>query len=149
MYVLLEFWQKIMAIPIMNPLSWFMIISFVHCVQTKIFQLLLLVQKRWYSGFNRWPLSSPKTKRMKSYINFWKKQLFTNCMYFNALYWKICIALFCRSSHTLPPADTSTATVILNAPYQNYSNGFVKSHTFFKKLLLNVLVYPYFLRIRL
>ena len=25
MYVLLEFWQKIMAIPIMNPLSWFMI----------------------------------------------------------------------------------------------------------------------------
>ena len=26
MYVLLEFWQKIMAIPIMNPLSWFMII---------------------------------------------------------------------------------------------------------------------------
>jgi len=24
-YVLLEFWQKIMAIPIMNPLSWFMI----------------------------------------------------------------------------------------------------------------------------
>ena len=24
MYVLLEFWQKIMAIPIMNPLSWFM-----------------------------------------------------------------------------------------------------------------------------
>ena len=26
MYVLLEFWQKIMAIPIMNPLSWFMIV---------------------------------------------------------------------------------------------------------------------------
>ena len=25
MYVLLKFWQKIMAIPIMNPLSWFMI----------------------------------------------------------------------------------------------------------------------------
>ena len=25
MYVLLEFWQKIMAILIMNPLSWFMI----------------------------------------------------------------------------------------------------------------------------
>ena len=25
MYVLLEFWQKIMAIPIMNPLSWFTI----------------------------------------------------------------------------------------------------------------------------
>ena len=25
MYVLLEFWQKIMAIPIMNPLSCFMI----------------------------------------------------------------------------------------------------------------------------
>ena len=25
MYVLLEFWQKIMAIPIMSPLSWFMI----------------------------------------------------------------------------------------------------------------------------
>ena len=24
MYVLLEFWQKIIAIPIMNPLSWFM-----------------------------------------------------------------------------------------------------------------------------
>ena len=27
MYVLLGFWQKIMAIPIMNPLSWFMIKS--------------------------------------------------------------------------------------------------------------------------
>ena len=25
MYVLLELWQKIMAIPIMNPLLWFMI----------------------------------------------------------------------------------------------------------------------------
>ena len=25
MNVLLEFWQKIMVIPIMNPLSWFMI----------------------------------------------------------------------------------------------------------------------------
>ena len=29
MYVLLEFWQKIMAIPIMNPLSWFVITVFV------------------------------------------------------------------------------------------------------------------------
>ena len=28
MYVLLEFLQKIMAIPIMNPLSWFMMITF-------------------------------------------------------------------------------------------------------------------------
>ena len=27
MYVLLEFWQKIIAIPIMNPLSWFVIES--------------------------------------------------------------------------------------------------------------------------
>ena len=27
MYVLLEFWQKIMVIPIMNPLSWFMIVT--------------------------------------------------------------------------------------------------------------------------
>jgi len=26
-YVLLEFWQKIKAIPIMNPLSWFMIVK--------------------------------------------------------------------------------------------------------------------------
>jgi len=31
-YVLLEFWQKIMAIPIMNPLSWFMIASQCHCI---------------------------------------------------------------------------------------------------------------------
>ena len=30
MYVLLEFWQKIMAIPIMNPLSWFMTTIVVH-----------------------------------------------------------------------------------------------------------------------
>ena len=28
MYVLLEFWQKIMAIPIMNPLLWFMIMKY-------------------------------------------------------------------------------------------------------------------------
>ena len=27
MYVLLEFWQKTIAIPIMNPLSWFMIMK--------------------------------------------------------------------------------------------------------------------------
>ena len=33
MYVLLEFWQKTIAIPIMNPLSWFMILSYVSSQQ--------------------------------------------------------------------------------------------------------------------
>ena len=31
--------------------------------------------------------------------------------------------------------------------FVQYSNGFVKSHAFFKKTLLNALVYPYFIRI--
>jgi len=39
-YVLLEFWQKIMVIPIMNPLSWFMIYVTIsvktHIVRTSI-----------------------------------------------------------------------------------------------------------------
>ena len=45
MYVLLEFWQKIMAIPIMNPLSWFMI-SFVTFFRLLIvgFELCLFIQ---------------------------------------------------------------------------------------------------------
>ena len=39
MYVLLEFWQKIMAIPIMNPLSWFMIEMVVNKIATIIREL--------------------------------------------------------------------------------------------------------------
>ena len=31
MYVQLEFWQKIIVIPIMNPLSWFMILYYMIC----------------------------------------------------------------------------------------------------------------------
>ena len=30
MYVLLEFWQKTIAIPIMNPLSWFMKLNILY-----------------------------------------------------------------------------------------------------------------------
>jgi len=34
----------------------------VHCKQTMIFELFWLGQIRWYIGFNRWPLPSPRTR---------------------------------------------------------------------------------------
>ena len=59
----------------------------------KIFEL---GQIRWYPGFNCWLLSSPRPRRVKKWTIFFQNtQLFTQLMYFNALYWKICIALLC------------------------------------------------------
>ena len=51
MYALLEFWQKkIMAIPIMNPLSWFMIEQSL-CLSNRVFSRIrcLTIHKCWSS----------------------------------------------------------------------------------------------------
>jgi len=42
------------------------------------FELLLLGRIIWYSGFNRWPLPSPRTMRVKNF--FQNMQLFTQCI---------------------------------------------------------------------
>ena len=46
----------------------------------KIFELLLLGQIRWYPGFNRCPLPSPRTRHVKSLRIFSNAQLFTRCI---------------------------------------------------------------------
>ena len=63
-----------------------------RCNQTKIFELLLLGQIKWCPIFNHWPLPSPRIRRVKK-VNDFSKYAIIYSMYFNALYWKICIAL--------------------------------------------------------
>ena len=49
MYVLLDFWQKIMAIPIMSPLSWF--ISVRHWNNMiRLLDTVVLVRVPWVWG---------------------------------------------------------------------------------------------------
>ena len=52
MYVLLEFWQKIMAIPIMNPPSWFMVLG--ECMFTLLYSIVCtcMTQLRCKVTFN-------------------------------------------------------------------------------------------------
>ena len=69
--------------------------SLMYCNQAKIFNLLLLRKIRWYPGFNRWFLPSPRTKGVKKLRFFFSKYAIVYPMYFNALYRKICIALLC------------------------------------------------------
>ena len=66
-----------------------------RCHQTKIFELLLLGQIRWYPSFNCWPLPSLRTRRVKKLTDFFSKYAIIYPVYFNALYWKICITLLC------------------------------------------------------
>ena len=66
-----------------------------HCNQTKTFELLLLGQIRWFPSFNHWPLSSPRTTRVRKVIDFFSKYWINYHMYLNALYWKIFLALLC------------------------------------------------------
>ena len=47
MYVLLELWQKIMAIPIMNPLSWFMIFKITLQIHSGLYKTRILDPVFW------------------------------------------------------------------------------------------------------
>ena len=61
MYVLLEFWQKIMAIPIMNPLSWFMI--------SGITNNLLIMKCTYYKIIKNFVCESITKEILKHYYN--------------------------------------------------------------------------------
>ena len=69
--------------------------SFGVLQSNKDFQAPLLGQIRWYQGFNCWQLPLPRTRRVKSLRIFFSKYAIIYPMYFNALYWKICITLLC------------------------------------------------------
>ena len=50
-------------------------------LQPKIFELPLLGQIWWYPVFNRWPLPSPRTRRVKKWTDFFQNtQLFIQCI---------------------------------------------------------------------
>ena len=73
-------------------------IRWVHCNQTKIFELFLLGRIRWYPGFNRWPLPLLRTRWVKKWTDFFKirNYLATHAMYFTE---KSVLRYYVRFSH--------------------------------------------------
>ena len=76
-----------------------------HCNQTKIFEFFLLQWKRWYPGFNCWPLPSPRKRYVRKLRIFSKYAIITKYAiihsgYFNAYSEKICIMLVCSDPVT-------------------------------------------------
>jgi len=72
-------------------------LQFPGCTATKhrFLTSSLLRQIRWYPDLNRWPLPLPRTRRVKKLTDFFSKYAIIYPVCFNAIYWKICIALLC------------------------------------------------------
>ena len=64
-------------------------------LQTKIFELLLREQIKWYPGFNHWPFPSPRAELIKKLTDFFCRLRKICSLLIKALYWKIYIVLSC------------------------------------------------------
>ena len=94
----------------------------------KDFRALLAWANTMIPRFYRWPLPSPRTRRVKKWTDFFSNYAIIYPMCFNALYWKICIALLCsvfadpvtythsrlRAPCFLGPHDTLPCVLIYN-----------------------------------